>query len=500
MQLDAAQKKLVESKPHSISLIKGGEASGKTTAAVYRAQYLKNNYCIFENDNILMVVKDEVEKEKALALYNSIKQWSYMQYMTLFTDGKNCLEVVTKEELINKLLAFTKYYEHEDCNVLIDINEKRSIVNECIGTLKNEYRGSKLLKDSYIDFLIDELSWIKACNYSKLESYQQADRIGRKQIKGKGPSRLMKNSKGREAIYKLYNMYNERLNEKNYVDEEGKCIYLLNYLRTYKLRYTHVIVDSSERLTKTELEIMRCLCLDKPYSSLLLILNTSSTINKNGWISKNRRLNKLGFDATPKTFCLRNKFVINNEARVIEESNMRENKVDNMFIENYEYRDIRHRRKYDFTIDTSNIGEIIMNHEAEPEVYRDSEVTQIPMYSDIAAGEPIYINDELESNFYLPKFWVRGMKDCFILKVKGDSMIGADINDGDFVVIQKQYAAQNGDIVAADLDGSATLKRLSIKQDGVLLIPENQKYKPIPMNEDDSSIMGVAIGIIKSKH
>jgi SOS regulatory protein LexA len=146
------------------------------------------------------------------------------------------------------------------------------------------------------------------------------------------------------------------------------------------------------------------------------------------------------------------------------------------------------------------MGEVIMNHESEPEVYRDSEVTQIPMYSDIAAGEPIYINDELESNFCIPKFWVRGMKDCFILKVKGDSMIGADINDGDFVVIQNQYAAQNGDIVAADLDGSATLKRLSIKKDGVLLIPENEKYKPIPMNEDNSSIMGVAIGIIKSKH
>lgn len=502
MKLDAAQEKLVKSKPCSVSFIKGGESSGKTTAAIYRAHYLKNNYCLYDNDNILMIVKDEVEKKKVIELYDSIKQWSYMQYMTLFADNRSCLEILTEEEMINKFLDISKYNESKKSFILIDMNVKRNIVSECILTLKNRYKRSKLLKNSYTDFLIEELSWIKSCNYDNFESYQNADRIGRKALKGKGPSRLMKNSYGREVIYELFKMYNEKLKERNYIDEEDRIIYILNYLReaTDKLKYTHVIVDGGERLTKAELEIMKNLCSNKTYSSLLLILNTGGDVSKNAWIQRNRKYSKLGFETVPKAFWLRNKFEINNAAKVSEGIGIKEDSENLMFIENYEYLDIRHRRKYDFTIDTSNIGEVIMNNNAEPEIYRDNEVKQIPMYSDIAAGEPIYINDELESNFYIPNFWLRGMSDCFILKVKGDSMIGADINDGDFVVIQKQYSAQNGDIVAADLDGSATLKRLSIKKDRVMLLPENEKYKPIAMNEDNSSILGIAIGIIKNKH
>ena len=112
---------------------------------------------------------------------------------------------------------------------------------------------------------------------------------------------------------------------------------------------------------------------------------------------------------------------------------------------------------------------------------------------------PLLINPEQEGNFYIPKYWLKGIKDAFILKVKGDSMIGADINDGDFVVIRKQYNAQNGNIVAVDMHGSDTLKRLSIGKDEILLMPENDQYKPIPISEEGIYIIGIVVGVIKQK-
>lgn len=110
------------------------------------------------------------------------------------------------------------------------------------------------------------------------------------------------------------------------------------------------------------------------------------------------------------------------------------------------------------------------------------------------------MNDEILDEFYLPEYFFKGSKDSFILKVKGDSMIGANIFDGDYVVIRKQSTAVNGDLVAVDLDGNATLKRLSLNNGVPVLMPENEKYDPIFMHDkDDASILGIVIGIIKYK-
>ena len=165
-------------------------------------------------------------------------------------------------------------------------------------------------------------------------------------------------------------------------------------------------------------------------------------------------------------------------------------------IENFKYRDIRHSRKYEFIRDLNNSSEIIVKNEDGEDEYTKEELRQLPIYSDIAAGEPILINPDIEGDFLLPKYWLKGINNCFILKVKGDSMIGADIYDGDYVVIRKQYMAQNNDIVAVDLDGSATLKRLVMNKAGILLMPENKKYNPIQIVDEEASIIGVAIGVI----
>ena len=77
-------------------------------------------------------------------------------------------------------------------------------------------------------------------------------------------------------------------------------------------------------------------------------------------------------------------------------------------------------------------------------------------------------------------------------------MIIANINDGDLVVIEQNQAPNNGDIVAVNIAGSATLKRLKVEKDSVMLLPENEKYEPIIINEmDEFYILGKAIGVIK---
>ena len=98
----------------------------------------------------------------------------------------------------------------------------------------------------------------------------------------------------------------------------------------------------------------------------------------------------------------------------------------------------------------------------------------------------------------LPKYWIKGSGDKFILKVKGDSMIEANIHNGDLVVIEQTSTPSNGDIVAININGSATLKTLKVGIDEIILMPANIKYEPIHVSkEEEFYILGKAVGIIR---
>lgn len=160
-------------------------------------------------------------------------------------------------------------------------------------------------------------------------------------------------------------------------------------------------------------------------------------------------------------------------------------------LEMFEYVNLNFNRTYEFVRDTGNAKDIIVDDND------NIEVVAIPVFSEIAAGQPILINDEYNGMFYLPKEWISTPNDTFILKIKGDSMIKANIDDGDYVVIKSQNSGKNGDIVAVDIDGNSTLKRLMMMGGNVLLIPENENYEPIMLQSDEVRIIGVAVGIVK---
>ena len=132
-------------------------------------------------------------------------------------------------------------------------------------------------------------------------------------------------------------------------------------------------------------------------------------------------------------------------------------------VEMFEYIDLKFNRSHEFLRDTSNSKDIVIDDSNE-----NLDVIGVPIFNEIAAGQPILINDELQGLFYLPNEWIKSSRDTFILKIKGDSMIKANINDGDLVVIKKQNTANNGEIAAVDVGGSATLKRLMMMGSNII--------------------------------
>jgi repressor LexA len=119
----------------------------------------------------------------------------------------------------------------------------------------------------------------------------------------------------------------------------------------------------------------------------------------------------------------------------------------------------------------------------------------IPLVGRIAAGNPILAEQEVEEVLPLPESIV-GKGDLFLLQVKGDSMIDAAICDGDYVVIRAQKSAEKGEIVAAMIDGEATVKTWSKKEGHFWLLPANDNYAPIPA--DNAEILGKVTAVLRS--
>ena len=120
--------------------------------------------------------------------------------------------------------------------------------------------------------------------------------------------------------------------------------------------------------------------------------------------------------------------------------------------------------------------------------------TYVPMVGRIAAGGPILAEETLEDVFPLPKQLV-GEGQLFLLEVSGDSMIDAAICDGDYVVIRQEQTAENGDIVAALIDGEATVKTFQRKNGQLWLLPHNAAYDPI--DGTNASILGIVTAVLR---
>ena len=120
--------------------------------------------------------------------------------------------------------------------------------------------------------------------------------------------------------------------------------------------------------------------------------------------------------------------------------------------------------------------------------------TYVPLVGRIAAGGPVLAEQAVEDVFPLPRELV-GEGTLFMLKVVGDSMVEAAICDGDWVVVRQQPTAENGEIVAAMIDGEATVKTYKRRDGHIWLLPHNPAYEPIP--GDDATVLGRVVSVLR---
>lgn len=124
-----------------------------------------------------------------------------------------------------------------------------------------------------------------------------------------------------------------------------------------------------------------------------------------------------------------------------------------------------------------------------------SEIVNVPIVGKVSAGSPAFAEENIEDFFPLPVNYLKN-NDAFMLKIDGNSMIGAGINNKDLVLVNKQNYAENGDIVVALLEDETTCKRFFKKDDKIILKPENDEYNEIITK--DVIILGKVIGLFRT--
>ena len=122
------------------------------------------------------------------------------------------------------------------------------------------------------------------------------------------------------------------------------------------------------------------------------------------------------------------------------------------------------------------------------------EVVNVPMVGTVAAGQPILAQEHIEGYFPIPAEYMPNT-DCFMLKVKGESMINAGIFDGDYIMVRQQNVASNGEMIVALVDDSATVKTFYKENGHYRLQPENATMDPIIVN--DVQILGKVCGVFR---
>ena len=135
------------------------------------------------------------------------------------------------------------------------------------------------------------------------------------------------------------------------------------------------------------------------------------------------------------------------------------------------------------------------DHTDDGDTNETAEAAFVPVVGRIAAGIPITAEQQVEDVFALPRQIV-GKGELFLLRVVGESMIDAAICDGDWVVVRSQRNAENGDIVAAMLDGEATVKTFRKRDGHIWLLPRNSDFEPIL--GDEAEILGKVVAVLRS--
>lgn len=293
MRLNVEQRKIIELEPSGHSLVKGVAGSGKTTVAIRRIGFLQNHYCPEEDDHILLVTFNKTLLKYIKYQFEHLKDEDMIQN---FFEQES--EVVI--ENIDKLMYsyFSSYQKRHKLNYqLANEFKQRNAIQRAIIQLQKNYPDIKILTPKYSNFLLDEISWIKACDIPDLESYQEIDRIGRASEGDGAPQKLNKNSKTRAAIYELKEVYDKLLASEGLIDFKTMNLMALEEAMEFPMRkFTHIIIDESQDLSKVQLKFLNALYLKKSYSSIMFVADNTQSIYSQSWLGKGRPYTTIGYD------------------------------------------------------------------------------------------------------------------------------------------------------------------------------------------------------------
>lgn len=534
MEFSREQKKIINSKPNGQMLVKGRKGTGKTTTFINKIPSLLNNYCISKDDKILISAYNEQSLKYISSIYNNIDDEKYHQNSFFDQDNSDKLEITTIDSLIS--YYFNQYQKRNKKNVAIaSIVECENELREAINIICKKYEKKKIsiLNLEFTQFIQEEIMWIKSCNYINIDDYKNANRIGRVNKLSNNISKIVrKNSEQRQAIYEILVEYNNNLKKLNKIDFQDMALLALEEARKKPSKnYTHIFIDDTQNLTKVQLDFLKALYNEKAYSSITFIIDILQNKYLAAWLIKGRPFSSLGYEIKGKSTTLSKNYIDSTtndikEEKLIYAQNMQIANMDDkittlnynfikkneltqnkniekhdltknaLTLDTIEYIDLKRNVSHKFVQESGISDEIYIEYNGVQEKIED--VLKIPVFNEIAAGSPILINDSIEDNYYLPKEWIRSSKDVFMLKVKGDSMINRNIYDGDYVVISKQNVPSIRDIVAVDIEGEATLKTYKTINGKIALMPENEKYEPIIIENQNFSFLGVAIGLVKN--
>ena len=137
-----------------------------------------------------------------------------------------------------------------------------------------------------------------------------------------------------------------------------------------------------------------------------------------------------------------------------------------------------------FDGDTTRVGDEFFN--------------KIPIVGRVAAGSPILAMENIEGSIIIDPTFVKKAEGAFALRVRGDSMINAGIFEGDLVIVSPDNKGKSGDVIVAMLDDEVTVKTLNVKKNKIVLLPENDNYDPITIEDKNSfSIIGKVKGVVR---
>ena len=509
-KLTYAQKKIAHTVTIGQSMIKGEAGAGKTTIGIARMLYLLEN----TGETLLMVLAKKASSDVAkseLSAGKSRENMNLFQSESTFSHGRVCFI----EELL-ELLA-KNYFGQQVYIYIEDIPD--ALLEEAILEVKKGYPRVKSMAHKHL--LQEEIKWIYAKGYGAEEAYLAADRTG---CTMKWPKR----GTTRKAIWALKEYVEMHLERRHQMLISSRDFKLLERVKEngHQEQYKHLIVDDAHLLTEVQLQLLGAL-RKAAEGEVLFLVDSQVKPSRLLGISRGQSYKKLGYDMTgrvrrinkskPKT---KNKIVKTNAIEPTPLELFMQNQLEGTtMVKSLESGDAAQSlniasklsekksslpwyvETYKYIKKLTGIETIFQQDTSAGESYIDEvkqdEVQSLPIYSDIAAGMPIEVVEDACENFELPGELLGYKKNTYMLHVQGDSMTGAGIEDGDYVVIQAGSVSDR-EIAAVYYNGAITLKRIMQEEDHILLVSENPKYRPIMIEDGEFRAMGKLIGVLKS--